>query len=168
MRMGLTLLVGQPDHQQLAAAKMKRRFYTIVALLIGGHLITELHTVLFWVNPQLEFYFVDHWFLKPDYKVDNMNVLWYSKMIEDLLLLCSLFFAGASQAFSRNYSSYLEWQRYSFRLYGIWCVYFFYHVFDMWMFFYNYKTSYVLYIIVLLLSTALAMFIAIFRHKKDL
>ena len=145
---------------------MKRKYYTIVALLIVGHLLTELHTFIYWANTATQFYFVDNWFIQSWFKVDKLNILWYSKMIEDTLLLAVLLYTGASQAHSRTYSSYLEWQRYSMRLYIIWCIYFAYHGFDLLSFFYNYKTSYWLYIIVLSVSTSLSLFTAFFKIKK--
>jgi len=145
---------------------MKIRYYLIVLLLVGGHLISEFHSVLYWVCPRLEFFMVEDWFIDGKTKVSNMNALWYSKMVEDMLLLCALVCAGASQAYSRNYATYLAWQRYSFRLYTLWVIYFFYHVFDMVMFFYNYKTSYVLYMIILVIVTCLSLFVAFYRPNK--
>lgn len=145
---------------------MKRKYYTIVALLIVGHLLTELHTFIYWANPATQFYYVDNWFIQTGFKVDKLNILWYSKMIEDTLLLSVLLYAAASQAHSRNYTCYLEWQRYSMRLYIIWCIYFGYHGFDLLAFFYNYKTSYWLYIIVLSICTALSLFTAFYKIRK--
>lgn len=144
---------------------MKNRYYTIVALLIVGHLLTELHSFIYWLDPKSQYYFVDDWFLKSGFKVKKLNILWYLKMTEDILLVGSILFAGACQAFSRDYKTYLEWQRYSFRLYVIWCIYFAYHIFDFLMLFYNYKTSYGLYLIALSLSTLSASFVGF--YKKD-
>lgn len=145
---------------------MKKRYYTIVALLIVGHLLTELHSFIYWIANDSQYEYVDNWFLKPGFKVDKLNVLWYFKMVEDTLLLGGVLFAGACQAFSRNYKTYLEWQRYSFRLYVIWCIYFAYHIFDFIMFFYNYKTSYWLYLVVLLLCTISASFVGFYKKDK--
>lgn len=145
---------------------MKNRYYLIVALLIGGHLLTELHTFIYWLWPDSEYYFVDHWFIKKGFTVTNVNILWYSKMIEDLLLGAALLIAGASQAFTINYASYLQWQRYSMRLYVIWCIYFVYHIFDLISFLYNYKTTYWLYVMMLIICSVAALFAA-FRKIEE-
>lgn len=144
---------------------MRRRYYTIVALLTGSHLLTELHTFMMWLNPKTETLYVDGWFLRRGFTVDHLSILWYFKMIEDGLLTASILFCGACQSYCSNYETYLQWQRYSFRLYIIWIIYFLYHVFDLIMFMYNYKTSYGLYIVVLCFSTSAALFVAFFSKK---
>lgn len=145
---------------------MRARYYTIVALLISSHLLTELHTFIYWIDPNSQFQYVDNWFIQSGFKVEKLNILWYFKMIEDLLLIAAILFAAAAQSYSINYNSYLQWQRYSLRLYIIWCIYFGYHCFDLLSFFYNYKTSYWLYILALSVSTLSATFVALYRHKK--
>lgn len=145
---------------------MRNRYYTIVVLLIVSHLLTELHTFIYWVDPSAEFNYVDNWFICSGFRVDKLNILWYLKMIEDMLLISAVLFAAASQAYSRNYNSYLEWQRYSLRLYIIWCIYFIYHGFDLLAFFYNYKTTYWLYVLILSVCTVLSSIVAFYKHKK--
>jgi len=145
---------------------MRNRYIAIVALLVVGHLLTELHSIIMWVAPKSITYYVGDWFLKPDFKVEHLSVLWYSKMVEDSLLLVVLLFAGACQAYSRNYKTYLEWQRFSMRLYVIWGIYFLYHCFDTISFLYNYKTSYVAYMIALGLSTILTLFVGFYKMNK--
>ena len=144
---------------------MRRRYYIIVALLVGSHLLTELHTFVMWMYPESITLYVDRWFIKSGFSVDHLSVLWYFKMIEDVLLVGCILFAGACQSYSNNYETYLQWQRYSFRLYLIWLIYFVYHVFDLIMFIYNYKTSYWLYIIAMSFSTAASLIVA-FSSKK--
>lgn len=144
---------------------MRSRYYAIVALLIGSHLLTELHTFLMWANPKTITMYVDNWFLKPKFKVDHLSVLWYLKMIEDSLLVVAILFSGACQCYTVNYEKYLQWQRYSLRLYSIWVIYFAYHLFDLAMFLYNYKTTYWLYIIMMCFSTAAATWVAFFGKK---
>lgn len=144
---------------------MKSRYIAIVILLILGHILTEFHTIIMWMNPKSVTYMVGDWFLKPGFNVPDLSILWYVKMVEDSLLLVILLFAGACQAFARNYKTYLEWQRYSIRLYIIWCIYFIYHCFDMASFLYNYKTSYTLYIIVLSVCSVAALFVGFYRVK---
>lgn len=147
---------------------MKNRYISIVILLVLGHVLTESHTFIYWIWPESKDYYVDDWFIKPSFKVDQISILWYSKMMEDSFVLMAVLFAGACQSHTRNYNTYLEWQRYSLRLYIIWCIYFFYHVFDTVSFLYNYKTSYVAYIIVLGLCTLSASFVGFYKVKKYL
>lgn len=144
---------------------MKNRYISIVILLVLGHVLTESHTFIYWIWPESKDYYVDDWFLKPSFKVDQISILWYSKMVEDSLLLVVLLFAGACQAYARNYKTYLEWQRYSLRLYIIWAIYSMYHLFDFCSFLYNYKTSYYMYATVLGLCTCTSLFIGFFRVK---
>lgn len=138
---------------------------TIVIMLVLGHILTELHTIIMWVNPKSVTCMVGDWFFKPGFNIPGLNVLWYTKMIEDSLLLVVLLFAGACQSYSRNYKTYLEWQRYSMRLYIVWGIYFGYHCFDMISFLYNYKTSYTVYVVVLSLCTILSLFVGFYRVK---
>ncbi len=147
---------------------MKSRYVSIVILLVIGHLLTESHTFIYWLWPESKDYYVDDWFLKPSFRVDRISILWFSKMVEDSLLLVVLLFAGVCQAHSRNYKTYLEWQRFSLRLYVIWGVYFAYHVFDFISLLYNYKTSYITYMIMLGLCTVCALFIGFYKSKKIL
>jgi hypothetical protein len=137
-------------------------------LLIIGHLLTELHTLIMWAYPESVTYFVGDWFLKPGFKMEDLSILWFSKMMEDSFVLTAILFAGACQSYSRDYATYLEWQRYSMRLYVIWCIYFFYHVFDTLSFLYNYKTSYVLYVVMLSICTVGASFVGFYKVKKYL
>jgi len=147
---------------------MKSRYASIVILLVVGHLLTESHTFIYWAWPESKDYYVDDWFLQTSFKAEQLSILWYSKMLEDSLVLMAILFAGACQAHSRNYATYLEWQRYSMRLYVIWYIYFMYHVFDTVSFMYNYKTSYWMYIVVLGLCSISAAFVGFYKVKKDL
>jgi hypothetical protein len=144
---------------------MKSRYIAIVTLLMVGHLLSELHSVIYWVDPKTISYWVDDWFIKPKFRVDHISILWYSKMVEDSLLLVVFFFAGACQSHSHNYKTYLEWQRYAMRLYCIWLLYFFYHCVDTFLFFYNYKSNNLLYVVMLGITTVLAGFIGFYRVK---
>lgn len=145
---------------------MRKRYYAVVFLLIIGHLATELHSALYWLNPKLATTLVDDWFVSPPTDLKGLSFLWYTKMVEDSFVFVAILLAGTCQAYSRTYTTYMEWQRYSFRLYVIWCIYFGYHIFDFVMFFYNYKTSYWLYMVALVLVTGLTLFVAFFRHKR--
>lgn len=144
---------------------MRRKYYTIVALLVGSHLLTELHTFIMWVNPRATTVYVSNWFLKKGFAVEHLSILWYFKMVEDGLLVASILFSGACQSCVSSYEAYLQWQRYSFRLHAIWLIYFCYHIFDLFMFMYNYKSSYGLYIVVLSFSTAASLLTAFFSKK---
>lgn len=147
---------------------MKSRYISIVILLVLGHVLTESHTFIYWIWPESKEYYVDDWFIKPSFRVDQISILWYSKMVEDSFMLIALVFAGACQAYARNYKTYLEWQRFSIRLYLIWCIYFAYHVFDMWSFLYNYKTANGVYVAVLCLCTITAIFIGFYKPSKNI
>lgn len=147
---------------------MKSRYITIVILLVVGHLLTELHTIIMWAYPESVTYYVGDWFFMSNFNVPDLSILWYSKMLEDSFVLSAILFAGACQSHSRNYKTYLEWQRYSIRLYVIWCIYFMYHLFDTISFLVNYKTTYWLYVVVLGICTSLALFVGFYRSKNYL
>lgn len=144
---------------------MKNRYICIVALLTIGHLLSELHALIYWFWPASVDYYVDSWFVTPPSKVNNITILWYSKMLEDSLILVAILFAGAAQAYTHNYKSYMEWRRYSSRLYVLWVLYFLFHCFDAVSFLYNYKTSRGVYAVVLLSFTASALFVGFYRVK---
>jgi hypothetical protein len=144
---------------------MKSRYITIVLLIVISHILSEAHSFIYWIWPLSKGLFVDDWFLKSNFRVDHISILWYSKMIEDSLLPVALFFAGACQAHSHNYKTYLEWKRYSSRLYVLWIIWFAYHCFDTVSFLYNYKSSSVVYISVLGVCTALSLFVGFYRIK---
>jgi hypothetical protein len=144
---------------------MKSRYIAIVLLIVISHILSEAHTFIMWAYPTSITYYVDDWFLQPGFKVERLSILWYSKMIEDSLIPVALFFAGACQAHSHNYKTYLEWKRYSNRLYIIWLIYFAYHCFDMLSFMYNYKTSYLSYVVFLSICTVSATFVGFYKIK---
>lgn len=144
---------------------MKNRYIAIVLLIVISHIFSEAHAFIMWVYPCSVDYYVGDWFLKPGFKVDHLSILWYSKMIEDSLMPVALFFAGACQAHSHNYKTYLEWKRYSTRLYVLWLLWFVYHCFDTVSFMYNYKSSYVVYVSVLGVCTALSLFVGFYKIK---
>jgi hypothetical protein len=144
---------------------MKSRYVAIVLLLVIGHILTEAHTFIMWAYPDSVTHYVGDWFVKSDFRVDNLSILWYCKMVEDSFLLVVLLFSGACQSYTRNYKTYLEWQRYSMRLYVIWVIYFVYHCFDMCSFLYNYKTNYALYVVALGVSTSLSLLVGFYKIK---
>lgn len=144
---------------------MRKRYYTIVVLLVASHLLTELHTFIMWASPKTIDTYVDNWFIKPGFTVSHLSVLWYFKMMEDSLLVASILFSAACQSYCMKYETYLQWQRYSFKLYIIWLIYFMYHLFDIIMFMYNYKTSYWLYAVMMCFSTSSALFVGFSRKK---
>lgn len=146
---------------------MKSRYIAIVLLIVISHILSEAHTFIMWVYPKSIVYYVGDWFIKPRFKVPDLSILWYCKMIEDSLMPVALFFAGACQAHSHNYKTYLEWKRYSTRLYILWLIWFSYHCFDMCSFMYNYKSSYVTYFTVLFICTVLSLFVGFYKILKD-
>jgi hypothetical protein len=144
---------------------MKSRYIAIVLLIVISHILSEAHTFIMWAYPKSITYYVGDWFIKPGFKIDNLSILWYSKMIEDSLIPVALFFAGACQSYSHNYKTYLEWRRYSTRLYVLWLIWFAYHCFDLCSFMYNYKSSYVAYVTVLFICTILSLFVGFYKIK---
>lgn len=144
---------------------MKSRYIAIVLLIVISHILSEAHSFIMWIYPKSITYYVDDWFIKPGFTVDHLSILWYTKMVEDSLIPVALFFAGACQAHSHNYKTYLEWKRYSNRLYVLWIIWFAYHCFDTLAFMYNYKSSYVTYVVVLAVATVLSLFVGFYKIK---
>ena len=108
------------------------RWFIIVVsiLLIAGYAQTELATALSKVDKEYMYEKVNL-FINYDMKMERF---WYYKMAGDdlLFIIISLVLTLVSY-------------RYSFRLFLISGVFFLYHLFDAFMFWYNYRTSYAIY-----------------------
>lgn len=112
---------------------MKKVAIIVSVLLIVGHLLTEIPSIISRANKE--------WWQAMQKKVDlfyaydmEMELFWYFKMSADDFLFSVTFFSMAWVS-----------KRYSFRLFLIFGVFFLYHFFDGLMFWYNYKTSHWLY-----------------------
>lgn len=118
---------------------MKKLTVILCALLIVGHMLTELGSILYLVyRPQA--WRIDP-FLDSDYEFpggEGIDLYWWIKWVTDDLLWCITYFVLAKIAY-----------QYSFRLFLIGSIFFLYHVIDHFMLWWNYKTSYWLYWIML-------------------
>lgn len=118
-------------HRHQGEVNNMRRFVIwICVLLIVAHALTELATILTEIWPKQMNEHVDY-FMNYDMKIYRY---WYFKMAADDFLFISFSFVGAAISY-----------KYSFRLFLIMCCFFVYHVIDAVMFWYNYRTSYIIY-----------------------
>jgi hypothetical protein len=147
---------------------MKVKYYIIVWLIILAHLTTEFHSVVLFVYPKSKGILASDWFIKPGFEINGLTMLWFLRGIQDAAFLAIIMFCAALQAHSRTYKSYLQWQRFSYRLYMVWCIWFLHSVFDMGMFLYNYKNSIIAYAIALPIFITATLFVAFFKLKKYL
>lgn len=122
---------------------MKRTMTICAWLLIVGHLLTEVHSIMYLVDPKTSEKEVD-WFWSPTFRM-NLSLLWYVKMAADNVLLIATFYVMSVIAsfFSRT-------------LFLISCVFFAYHVLDAFMFFWNFKRTEWVYWVLLAAVTACA------------
>lgn len=111
---------------------MKRFAVTIGTVLVISLVLTEAHSVLRLINSQLAGESVDL-FISPGYQM-KLPVQWYLKMTFDDLLLAVVCFVSAVAVY-----------KYSYRLFLLFCIVFGYKVFDMILFWWNYKSSYLTY-----------------------
>lgn len=115
------------------------RKVTIISTVIlgAGHLLTEAGTVSYklsggepvYVNP----------FLSPSYKwydPKGIDLHWFIKYVTTDFLFCLAFFVLAKVAY-----------RFSFRLFLVGFIWFVYHCIDLFMLWWDFKTSYWLYIV---------------------
>lgn len=128
---------------------MKRTTIFLSVILIVGHLLTETGTLMYLINDYNPIYV--HPFLSPNYQWHDpkgIDLFWFAKYMSEDFLLCIIFFVMARIAY-----------QYSFRLFLIGVIFFFYHVFDLWMLLWNFKTSYwlymVLYVVIILCIVSL-------------
>jgi len=111
---------------------------TIIGIaLIVFHILTEAHSILRYRDQALADSELDLFF-SATYKM-LLAVKWYLKMGFDDLLIISTYFFFAWVA-----------GKYSRRLLMIVSLWFFYHLADLYMFWWNYKTSYWAYYILLI------------------
>lgn len=122
------------------------RGLTIISTVIlgVGHLLTEGGTFS-WVTSGKQPVYVQP-FLSPSYKwydPNGIDLHWFIKYVTTDLLFCMTFFVLAKIAY-----------RFSFRLFLIGITWFLYHCFDLFMLWWNFKTSYWLYLITYVAITA--------------
>lgn len=101
-------------------------------MLIVVHLLTELHSIIYAVDPKAASSEVDL-FLSSQFRF-KLSVQWYFKMMFDDLLIVILCFLLAN-----------AYKNYSFVLHLIAIIYAFYHIIDLLLFFWNYKRTVAVY-----------------------
>jgi hypothetical protein len=133
---------------------MKRLTIILCVLLIVGHLLTELGSVLYLIN-RPKSWRIDP-FLSPWYEFpggQGIDVYWWIKWVTDDLLWCITFFTLAKVSY-----------QFSFRLFLVACIFFLYHVIDSFMLWWNYKTSYWLYWV--MIAAVILTIISLFMPEK--
>jgi hypothetical protein len=119
---------------------MRKQIIIIGIGLILFHSLTELHSLITVLNKQVSGLSVDL-FLSPAYKM-LLQFCWYLKMNFDSLLVIATYYFFAWVA-----------SKYSRRLFYIASVWFLYHVLDLYMFWWNYKSTYWVYWCLLIAGT---------------
>lgn len=108
--------------------KHKAKVIILSLMLIIGHGLTELHSIVYALDPTLADTEMDL-FLDPSFKFD-LSFQWYVKMFMDGFLNLLMMFIIAQLA--RDYSKVLFW---------VAVVYALYHILDLFMFVWNYKRT---------------------------
>lgn len=111
---------------------MKVKILLIGIVLIVAHLLTELHSVVYALDPKAANSEVDL-FLSPQFQF-KLSVQWYLKMMFDDLLVVVISFIAAH--FARDHSYVLFW---------ILTIFAYYHIIDLFLFFWNYKRTVAVY-----------------------
>ena len=101
-------------------------------VLIIAHLLTELHSLVYALNPKTAETEVDL-FLSPSFQF-KLSIQWYLKMMFDDVLVVVLCFLLAN-----------AWKNYSRALYWIATIYAYYHIIDLYLFYWNYKRTVAVY-----------------------
>jgi hypothetical protein len=109
---------------------MRRLVIVLCLLLIFGHVLTEVASVLTRIWPEAMNQKVNL-FWRGGF---DMELYWYIKMSADDLLFTISFFVMSKIAY-----------QYSFRLFLVCVVFFVYHLIDSLMFWYDFKTSHWFY-----------------------
>lgn len=115
---------------------MKRKIFILAILLIAGHCSTEFYHIVRWIDPGYLDKNIDL-FLSPSFKME-LNVVYYAKFMADDVLFCISFYVIAQIAYE-----------YSIKIFWIGWIYFLYHVVDSFLFWWNYKTGYAVYCVML-------------------
>lgn len=120
---------------------MNRLIAILGFVLIGAHILTEVHGFIYDVFPKINEMNVDLFWSK-DFKL-KLNLHWYIKMLSDDLFVVICFYVMAKIA-----------AQYSFKLFLICGIYMMYHVIDAFCFMYNYKQTTEIYYALVLCSSA--------------
>lgn len=144
-------IVGRIRAVRVQILSLNKVIRDCIALLIIGHLLTEVSSLLYDIWPKwgdTEVY----WFLCPWYHM-KMERKWYIKMAADDLLWVIVFYCFAKVA--KQYSEYLF-----LAVFVLFC----YHLVDLFFFWWNFKTSH--YIYWDMLGTALLLIKGILKGYK--
>lgn len=115
---------------------MRRLTIWLAVLLILGHLLTEASIVLELTFPYLKTVYI-HPFISKSYQFpypEGVNILWWVYYCTQDFLWMTTFFVGCIISV-----------QYSFRIFRVCCVFFAYHVADHFLLWYNYKSGYFAY-----------------------
>jgi hypothetical protein len=104
---------------------MKNLSIQLGVLLIVALLLTEAHSLLYRLNPKLADRELNLFIKKHSFP---LSLEWYVKQTMDSFYIIILSFVGAKASY-----------QYSFKLYCIFSICFMYGLFDLFMFWYNYK-----------------------------
>lgn len=140
---------------------MKKLKIFLCVLLIAGHWFTELGALLWrYYKPEVIYIkpFLSRSYVFPSYgdaPPGHISLFWYCTYLSTDVLWCITFFVMAKIA-----------KQYSFQLFMVASLFFLYHVFDTFMFLYNFKSYTWLYILVHI-TAALALVAMFIPDKKQ-
>lgn len=132
---------------------MKRLSIILGIGIIVSLIATEFHSMLYLCSPKVAGRDIDL-FVSPKYKM-QLPVQWYMKMTFDDLFVIVLSFSAAAATY-----------RYSYRIFLIFCCVFAYKVTDMILFWWDYKTSYTVYYMLVFAVILLILFLILPIEKK--
>lgn len=150
-KMRLRMIVDQIREVRVQIRSLNRVIRDCIALLIIGHLLTEVSSLLYDIWPEWSDTEV-YGFVSPWYHM-KMERKWYIKMAADDLLWVIVFYCFGKIA--KQYSEYLF-----LAVFILFC----YHVVDLLFFWWNFKTSH--YVYWDMLGTALILIKGIFKGYK--
>ena len=132
---------------------MKKIVLDISWILILGHLLTNVNALISYFWPVIEHKEVD-WFWSPHYHM-KMVIAWYIKFFTESVLWISTFYVLAKVSY-----------QYSTALFLVAVIFFFYHIFDCLLFWWNFRQNHLFY--AFLLWAAIVMIIqAIYPFRQE-
>jgi hypothetical protein len=120
---------------------MRKLTIGLAVILILGHLLTEASIVLELTFPYLKTVYI-HPFISRSYQFpypEGINILWWVYYCTQDFLWMTTFFVACIISV-----------QYSFRIFRVCCVFFTYHAVDHFLLWYNYKSGYLAYWLMLL------------------
>jgi hypothetical protein len=133
---------------------MKQLVIILGIILIVGHLLTEVHGIIYDIYPKINTINLDL-FWKKNFHFD-LSLHWWIKDLCDSMLLIIVFFVMAKIAY-----------QYSYTLFLISVIYMIYHVIDLCLFMYNYKQTKEIYWVLLAATIASTGLLIFHKRKKD-